>query len=73
MPSPNIQAKIDAKGKLNIQLLQELANREIDLVIVYQLVTEKKTDDIHEAVDRFYGCLESDPILLNEQFHAETV
>lgn len=59
----SLKAKVDADGKLSLQLPQEFANRELDLVVVYQLIQQTKTEDLHDAVDRFYGCLEDDPIL----------
>ncbi|WP_144866461.1 hypothetical protein [Hyella patelloides] len=65
-------AKVDNNGKLNIQLPPELANQELDLVIVYQSTQQTKSEDIHDVVDSFYGCLEDDPILVEEQNQKET-
>ncbi len=67
MQSLNFKAKVDADGKLSLQLPKALANQELDLVIVYQAIREAKSEDIHDVVDKFYGCLSDDPILLSER------
>ena len=64
MNSISLKAKVDVNSKLSLQLPKEYANRELDVVVVYQEVEKKETKDLHEFVDSFYGCLENDPILL---------
>lgn len=67
MQSLNLKAKVDADGKLSLQLPKALANQELDLVIVYQAIIQKKSEDLHDIVDNFYGCLSEDPILLEKK------
>ena len=67
MQSLNLKAKVDANGKLSLQIPKALANQELDLVIVYQEIIQTKSEDLHDVVDNFYGCLSDDPILLEEQ------
>ena len=71
MDSLSSKAKVDANGIINLQLPKQLANRELDLVVVYQLIDHEKTEDIHQIVDSFYGCLEDDPILVESQSQKE--
>ncbi|ACK69156.1 hypothetical protein PCC7424_0700 [Gloeothece citriformis PCC 7424] len=66
MESIHLKSKVDAEGKLTIQLPQELANQELDLVIVYQLLDPKNFDELHTIVEQFYGCLADAPILVDE-------
>lgn len=67
MDSISFTGKVDASGKLSIQLPPELADRKLDLVVVYQLAQQTQLEDIHDVVDSFYGCLKDDPILVEEQ------
>lgn len=71
MQTMRLKAKVNTDGTLNLQLPQELSDRELDLVIVYQLAESDKSseniDDLHDVVDRFYGSLANDPILVEEQ------
>ena len=73
MNSMSLRAKVDASGKLSLQLPPELANHELDLVVVYQSTQVTKSEDIHDVVDSYYGCLENDPILVEEQNKKEMV
>lgn len=72
MNSISLKAKVDVNGKLSLQLPKEYANRELDIVVVYQEVEKKEIKDLHQVVDSFYGCLENDPILLEEENQKET-
>ncbi|MDJ0680479.1 MAG: hypothetical protein QNJ18_11510 [Xenococcaceae cyanobacterium MO_167.B52] len=72
MNSISLKAKVDVNGKLSLQLPKEYANRELDVVVVYQVVEKEDTKDLHQVVDSFYGCLENDPILLEEENQKET-
>ena len=65
MNSISLKTKVDADGKLSLQLPQELANQELNLVVVYQTVRQANTEELHSTVDSFYGCLEDDPILVD--------
>ncbi|MGK7894567.1 MAG: hypothetical protein AB4372_13315 [Xenococcus sp. (in: cyanobacteria)] len=71
MQSLNLRSKVDANGKLSLQLPKELANQELDLIIVYQKIMQTKPEELHDVVDNFYGCLSEDPILLEEQTQQE--
>ncbi len=62
MNSISLKAKVDVNGKLSLQLPKEYANRELDVVVVYQEIEKKETKHLHQVVDSFYGCLENDPI-----------
>ena len=62
MQSMSLKAKVDANGKLSLQLPKELANQELDLIVIYQAVQSKSMEDLHDVVDNFYGCLADDPI-----------
>lgn len=68
-----VKTRVDAEGKVILQVPQYLANQELELVIVYQLVNFENVNDIHEVVDSFYGCLADDPILLDEQNPSKVV
>lgn len=63
MQSISLKAKVNSDGKLTVQLPQEFAEQELDLVIVYQAIKPKDSDDLHDVVDNFYGSLADDPIL----------
>ncbi|NES81003.1 MAG: hypothetical protein F6K10_06130 [Moorea sp. SIO2B7] len=67
MQSMSLKVKVGADGQLNLQTPKQLANQELDLVIVYQPVKPENSTDIHEVVDSFYGCLADDTILVAEQ------
>ena len=67
MQSMSLKVKVGADGQLNLQLPQQLANQELDLVIVYQPVKPESLKNLHDVVDSFYGCLADDPILVEEQ------
>ena len=67
MQSMSLKAKVESDGKLKLQMPKELANQELDLIIVYQAVQPKSLDNFHDVVDSFYGCLADDPILVEEQ------
>lgn len=71
MNSLSLKTKVDESGKLSLQLPQELANQELDLVIVYQTARQPNTEELRSTVDSFYGCLEDDPILVDEQSQKE--
>ena len=46
MHSLKLQSRVDADGMLHLQLPPELANRELELIVVYQLIdlaTKQKT------------------------------
>lgn len=46
MQSLKLQSRVDADGMLHLQLPPELANRELELIVVYQLIelaTKQKT------------------------------
>lgn len=60
------KTRVDAEGKINLQLPQNLANQELDVAIVYTLANSENINDLHEIVDSFYGCLADDPILTEE-------
>lgn len=60
------KTRVDAEGKVILQLPQSLANQELDVAIVYDLASSGKSEEIHEIVDSFYGCLAEDPILTEE-------
>ena len=62
------KTRVDAEGKIILQLPQYLANQELDVVIVYDLANSENTQP-HEIVDSFYGCLAEDPILIEETDH----
>lgn len=62
MNSINLKAKVDANGKLSLQLPKQYANQELDLVVICQVIEQDKTEDLYQVVDSFYGCLEDDPI-----------
>ncbi|AFY83975.1 hypothetical protein [Oscillatoria acuminata] len=59
------KTRVDAEGKIILQLPQYVANQELDVVIVYDLANSENTQP-HEIVDGFYGCLAEDPILVEE-------
>ena len=42
MQSLKLKSRVDAEGILHLQLPPELANRELELIVVYQSI-EKKT------------------------------
>ena len=67
MQSIKLKAKIGADGKLSMQLPLEMANKELDIVVVYQPTESTKSEPLHDIVERFYGCLADDPILVTEQ------
>ena len=67
----SLRAKVDATGKLILQLPPELANQELDLVVVYQSTQQTKSEYLHNIVESFYGCLEDDPLLAEEQNQKE--
>ena len=71
MNSISLKAKVDADGKLSLQLPEKFANQELDLVVVYQAIEQDKARDLHKVVDGFYGCLEEDPILVEEENQKE--
>ena len=71
MNSISLKAKVDADGKLSLQLPEKFANQELDLVVVYQIIEQDKTQDSHKVVDSFYGSLEDDPILVEEESKKE--
>ncbi len=60
------KTRVDAEGKITLQLPQNLANQELDVAIVYTLANSENINDLHEIVDSFYGCLADDPILIEE-------
>lgn len=65
MPVIKCKTRVDAEGKIILQLPQNLANQELDVAIVYDLANSQNTQ-LHEIVDSFYGCLAEDPILVEE-------
>ncbi|MDJ0536980.1 MAG: hypothetical protein QNJ70_31600 [Xenococcaceae cyanobacterium MO_207.B15] len=71
MNSISLKARVDADGKLSLQLPEKFANRELDLVVVHQIIEQDKAQDLHKVVDSFYGCLEDDPILVEEESQKE--
>ncbi|GAB4289401.1 MAG: hypothetical protein Fur0025_23830 [Oscillatoriaceae cyanobacterium] len=58
--------RVDAEGKITLQLPQYLANQELDLAIVYALANSENINDLHEVIDSFYGCLAEEPILTED-------
>jgi hypothetical protein len=70
MNTISLKTKVDADGKLSLQLPPELANQELDLVIVYQS-TLQPNEELRSTVDSFYGCLSDDPILVEEENQKE--
>jgi hypothetical protein len=60
------KTRVDAEGKIILQLPQNLANQQLDVAIVYALPNSENLNDLHEIVDSFYGCLADDPILIEE-------
>ena len=60
------KTRVDAEGKITLQLPQNLANQELDVAIVYTLANSENINDLHEIVDSFYGCLADAPILTEE-------
>jgi len=71
MNSISLKTKVDADGKLSLQLPQELANQELDLVVVYQSTQQPHKEELRSTVDSFYGCLSDEPILVDEQSQKE--
>ena len=67
MKSISLKTKVDADGKISLQLPLELADRELDLVIVYQSARQHDIEELRSTVDSFYGCLKDDPILEEER------
>ena len=69
MQSIKLKAKIGTDGELSMQLPLEMANKELelDIVVVYQPTESTKSESLHDIVERFYGCLADDPILVTEQ------
>ncbi|MCT7954065.1 hypothetical protein [Laspinema palackyanum] len=59
------KTRVDAEGKISLQLPQYLANQELEVAIVYALANSETTQ-LHEIVDSFYGCLAEEPILIEE-------
>lgn len=59
------KTRVDAEGKIILQLPKYLANQELEVAIVYTLANSENTH-LHEIVDSFYGCLAEDPILIEE-------
>ena len=55
MNSISLRTKVDADGKLSLQLPPELANQELDLVVVYQSTLQSSNEDLRSTVDSFYG------------------
>ena len=72
MNTISLKTKVDADGKLSLQLPPELANQELDLVIVYQSIQQPNKEELRSTVDSFYGCLSDDPILVEEENQKET-
>ncbi|MBO0350479.1 hypothetical protein J0895_15525 [Phormidium pseudopriestleyi FRX01] len=60
------KTRVDAEGKIILQLPQYLANQELDVAIVYALANSENLNELHEIVDSFYGCLAEEPILIEE-------
>jgi hypothetical protein len=71
MNSLSLRTKVDESGKLSLQLPQELANQELELVVVYQSIQQSDKKDLRSTVDSFYGCLSNDPILVDQQSQKE--
>ena len=71
MNTISLKTKVDADGKLSLQLPPELVNQELDLVIVYQSIQQPHKEELRSTVDSFYGCLSDDPISVEEENQKE--
>ena len=71
MNSISLKTKVGADGKLTLQLPAQFTNKELDLVVVYQAAEPSNDEQLHKTVDEFYGCLEDDPILIEEHSTTE--
>jgi hypothetical protein len=63
--SLQFRSKVDEQGRLQIQLPQKLAESEVDVVLVYQSVTQEKESQSTDLLD-LYGCCADDPIEVDD-------
>lgn len=63
--SLQFRSKVDKQGRLQIQLPSKLAGSEVDVVLVYQSVTEGKESQSTDLLD-LYGCCAEDPIEVDD-------
>ncbi|MDR9403766.1 MAG: hypothetical protein RI580_10025 [Halothece sp. Uz-M2-17] len=59
--SLQLRLKVDEQGRLQVQLPENLAGSEVDVVLVYQSVTQEKESQSTDLLD-LYGCCADDPI-----------
>ena len=72
MSGIRFKTKVNPDGKLSLQLPIELANQELDLVVIYQNVRQLNTEELRSNIDDFYGCLEDDRISVEQENQKET-
>ncbi|WP_009547959.1 hypothetical protein [Crocosphaera subtropica] len=77
MESLKIRSRVDADGVVRLQVPVELANSEIDLVVVYQTVEKSRESKESKTAtelgypedffDSTFGCWEGEPLTRGEQ------
>lgn len=59
--SLQLRLKVDEQGRLQVQLPENLAGSKVDVVLVYQSVTQEEESQSTDLLD-LYGCCADDPI-----------
>jgi len=63
--SVQFRSKIDEQGRIQVQLPQDLAGSEVEVILVYQSVTQEKESQSTDLLD-LYGCCADDPIEVDD-------
>jgi hypothetical protein len=65
-----LKAKVDAEGEVTIKMPQDLANKELEIAIVYQLVSPESSTQTPESLgwpsgffEQTAGCLADEPLV----------